>query len=434
MENHLKDILKDQYEEFSKALCNKDVKALYMNSLKGADDLLDQRYITPHPVVKKGYIYDDSKYTPGKLPYFLQGLYYIQEPSAMLVAPLLDIQSDDYVLDMCAAPGGKACYAAMKLGEEGLLIANDIHPARSKILSENIERFGSKNTIVTNTDPLRFVGLLDGFFDKIILDAPCSGEGMLRKTDLAKETWSLQKVEECSYIQKKLIEAAYKLLKPGGKLIYSTCTYEIKENEDIVRYALEKFNFKLLSLPHSHGMDEGIDMPEVIRTYPHHYNGEGQFIALLEKTGVEEKSTYKPQLPSISKKRMQILQSFWKDTLNIPMPKYLVENKGHIYAIKPQFPDLGKIRILRNGLYLGEVRKSYFIPSYSLAITLNKEDVKRYYDYPVNSDEVRKFIHGETLPSTGNKGYGVLFVDGYALSFYKESNQVKNLLPKGVRR
>ena len=430
----MKDLLQDDYEPFIETLSEKEVKGLYLNTNKDGYKALDHKHIKPHPLVTGGYLYDDEAYSPGKSPYFLCGLYYIQEPSAMLVANMIDIKENDYVLDMCAAPGGKSCRIANRLGPDGLLIANDISASRAKILSENIERFGIDNTIVTNTDPLRFVGVLDGFFDKIILDAPCSGEGMLRKTEEASKTWSPDKVYECAAIQKRLIEAAYTLLKPGGQIIYSTCTYSLEENEEIVRYALDHFDFSLETLPHRDGLMPGIDMSEAIRCYPHHFAGEGQFMALLTKRG--ETPVKKPKVlkPKISPEALKNVQNFYKENLNIKVPKLLYENKGHVYALKRQFPDLGKIRILRNGLYLGESRKNYFIPSYSLALTLRKDDVKRCYDFPEESNEVAAYIRGETLEAIGSKGYGVIFVDGYPLSFYKESNAVKNLFPKGLRR
>lgn len=434
-EERMQGILKEDYDDFMQALRMPAKKALYLNPLKNdAYKILDKDFVTKHPLVKEGYYYDDRHYAPGKLAYFLAGLYYIQEPSAMLVAENLPLEKDDYVLDMCGAPGGKTCAVAAHLSHEGLMIANDIVPLRAKILSENVERFGLENTIVTNTDPMRFVGVLDGFFDKIILDAPCSGEGMFRKTDQAIETWSLEKVQECAQIQRHLIEAAYKLLRPGGQVIYSTCTYSLEENEDLIRYALAHFDFQLLPLAHSHGLQPGVNMAEAIRCYPHKYEGEGHFIALLQKGQEEDSPRVALMKPHIKKESQKIVADFYKENLNIPMPECLIENQGHIYAIKKHFPDLGKIRILRNGLYLGEVRKNYFVPSYSLALTLHKEDVKRSYDFKEDSPEIQAFIHGEALPSNGSKGYGVIFVDGYPLSFYKESNAIKNLFPKGLRR
>lgn len=430
----MKSLLKDEYDDFKKALLEKPVKGLYLNrNKKNVERVLEEQYIEHHPIVENGYLYDEN-YHPGRSAYFLAGLYYIQEPSAMLVADALPIEPDDFVLDMCAAPGGKSCEIASRLTEEGVLIANDIEASRARILSENIERFGLDNTIVTNVDPMRFTKQFQDAFDKIVLDAPCSGEGMFRKLEQAVDTWSEDKVLECAHIQKNLLKGAYDMLKQGGMVIYSTCTYSYEENEAMVHYAVDELGFELLPLSKSHGLCPGVDLDEVVRCYPHHYRGEGHFIALLRKPGNSPRKVVRPMKPQVSQADLKVLKAFYQETLNKKVPAYIIENNGHLYAIKKNFPELKGIRVLRNGLYLGEVRKNRFIPSYSLALTLTKEDVKRSYDYSCDSEEIKKYIHGETLEGTGNKGFGVIFVDGYPLSFYKESNQVKNLFPKGLRR
>jgi len=430
----MKSLLKDEYDDFKKALLEKPVKGLYLNrNKKNLERVLEEQYIEHHPIVENGYLYDEN-YHPGRSAYFLAGLYYIQEPSAMLVADALPIEPDDFVLDMCAAPGGKSCEIATRLTGEGVLIANDIEASRARILSENIERFGLDNTIVTNVDPMRFTKQFQEAFDKIVLDAPCSGEGMFRKLEQAVDTWSEDKVLECAHIQKNLLKGAYDMLKQGGMVIYSTCTYSYEENEAMVHYAVDELGFELLPLSKSHGLCPGVDLDEVVRCYPHHYRGEGHFIALLRKPGNSPRKVVRPMKPQVSQADLKVLKAFYQETLNKKVPAYIIENNGHLYAIKKNFPELKGIRVLRNGLYLGEVRKNRFIPSYSLALTLTKEDVKRSYDYSCDSEEIKKYIHGETLEGTGNKGFGVIFVDGYPLSFYKESNQVKNLFPKGLRR
>lgn len=430
----MKSLLKDEYDDFKKALLEKPVKGLYLNrNKKNVERVLEEQYIEHHPIVENGYLYDEN-YHPGRSAYFLAGLYYIQEPSAMLVADALPIEPDDFVLDMCAAPGGKSCEIASRLTGEGVLIANDIEASRARILSENIERFGLDNTIVTNVDPMRFTKQFQDTFDKIVLDAPCSGEGMFRKLEQAVDTWSEDKVLECAHIQKNLLKGAYDMLKQGGMVIYSTCTYSYEENEAMVHYAVDELGFELLPLSKSHGLCPGVDLDEVVRCYPHHYRGEGHFIALLRKPGNSPRKVVRPMKPQVSQADLKVLKAFYQETLNKKVPAYIIENNGHLYAIKKNFPELKGIRVLRNGLYLGEVRKNRFIPSYSLALTLTKEDVKRSYDYSCDSEEIKKYIHGETLEGTGNKGFGVIFVDGYPLSFYKESNQVKNLFPKGLRR
>lgn len=430
----MKSLLKDEYDDFKNALLEKPVKGLYLNrNKKNVERVLDQNYVEHHPIVENGYLYDEN-YHPGRSAYFLAGLYYIQEPSAMLVADALPIEPDDFVLDMCAAPGGKSCEIASRLTGEGILIANDIEASRARILSENIERFGLDNTIVTNVDPMRFTKQFQEAFDKIVLDAPCSGEGMFRKLEQAIDTWSEEKVLECAHIQKNLLKGAYDMLKQGGMVIYSTCTYSYEENEAMVHYAVDELGFELLPLNKSNGLCPGVDLDEVVRCYPHHYRGEGHFIALLKKPGNSPRKQVRTIKPSVNLVDLKVLKAFYQENLNKKVPSYIIENNGHLYAVKKNFPELKGIRVLRNGLYLGEVRKNRFIPSYSLALTLTKQDVKRSYDYPSESEEIKKYIHGETLEGTGEKGFGVIFVDGYPLSFYKESNQVKNLFPKGLRR
>lgn len=430
----MKSLLKDEYDDFKKALLEKPVKGLYLNrNKKNVERVLDQNYVEHHPIVENGYLYDEN-YHPGRSAYFLAGLYYIQEPSAMLVADALPIEPDDFVLDMCAAPGGKSCEIASRLTGEGVLIANDIEASRARILSENIERFGLDNTIVTNIDPMRFTKQFQEAFDKIVLDAPCSGEGMFRKLEQAIDTWSEEKVLECAHIQKNLLKGAYDMLKQGGMVIYSTCTYSYEENEAMVHYAVDELGFELLPLNKSNGLCPGVDLDEVVRCYPHHYRGEGHFIALLRKPGNSLRKQVRTIKPSVNLADLKVLKAFYQENLNKKVPSYIIENNGHLYAVKKNFPELKGIRVLRNGLYLGEVRKNRFIPSYSLALTLTKQDVKRSYDYPSESEEIKKYIHGETLEGTGEKGFGIIFVDGYPLSFYKESNQVKNLFPKGLRR
>lgn len=430
----MKSLLKDEYDDFKKALLEKPVKGLYLNrNKKNVERVLDQNYVEHHPIVENGYLYDEN-YHPGRSAYFLAGLYYIQEPSAMLVADALPIEPDDFVLDMCGAPGGKSCGIASRLTGEGVLIANDIEASRARILSENIERFGLDNTIVTNVDPMRFTKQFQEAFDKIVLDAPCSGEGMFRKLEQAVDTWSEEKVLECAHIQKNLLKGAYDMLKQGGMVIYSTCTYSYEENEAMVHYAVDELGFELLPLNKSSGLCPGVDLDEVVRCYPHHYRGEGHFIALLRKPGNSPRKQVRTIKPSVNLADLKVLKAFYQENLNKKVPSYIIENNGHLYAVKKNFPELKGIRVLRNGLYLGEVRKNRFIPSYSLALTLTKQDVKRSYDFPSESEEIKKYIHGETLEGTGEKGFGVIFVDGYPLSFYKESNQVKNLFPKGLRR
>lgn len=435
-ENRMKELLKDDFLEFKNALLEDPVKSFYLNpKKKNVINHLDSNFLTKHPYIEDAYFYDYHNYPLGKHPYFNCGLYYIQEPSAMAVANSITFNKDDYVLDMCAAPGGKTCFAAGKLSNQGLMIANDINKLRAGILSENIERFGITNTIVTNCDPVKLDQQFNCFFDKIILDAPCSGEGMFRKLDQAVETWSINKVLECANIQKKLINSAYKMLKDEGILIYSTCTYSLEENEEQVAYMVNELNMELLDIKKHPGMTGGYKNDKVIRMYPHLNKGEGQFIALLKKHEQNKTTKVKLLKSNITSQQLELIKKFYQENLNIKVPSLLYNSNNHIYAILPQFPDLKGIKILRTGLYLGECKKGRFEPSHSLALTLTKDDVKRYYNFKATDSEVTKYLHGETLEGTNQKGYGLILVDDYPLGFYKESNnQVKNLYPKGLRR
>ncbi len=428
------DILQEEYPQFEKALEQQDSKGFYLNTLK-SDILfhLDKTKITAHEFIENGYRYDHTDYFLGKHPYFDLGLYYIQDPGAMVVASTVAVDKDDYVLDMCGAPGGKSCKIAMSLSNQGLLVANDISPLRARILSGNIERMGITNTIVTNGDPVNFTKELGGFFDKVFLDAPCSGEGMFRKTDKAIETWSPEKVAECATIQRKLLDSAYELLKEDGLLVYSTCTYSLEENEDQVRYMLEHYPVELVKIDMLPGMSPGIDLEGTVRMYPHKYQGEGQFIAILKK--LEGKKAKVQRLnDNVAKDQRELVRMFYKENLNIDVPEHLFNSNGHIYAIQENFIKIPSFKILRSGLYLGECKKNRFEPSHSLARTLTKDQVRRFVDFPVDSKEFADYLSGLTLEPQGKKGYGVIFGDGYPLSFYKESDQIKNLYPKGLRR
>lgn len=432
----MKDLLNDEYDNFVKALDKPAFQSIHINTNKDLSDEIAKKYqLNPHPYVKHGYYFNKEDIQLGKLPYHEAGLYYIQEPSAMLVSELAEIKPGMKVLDMCAAPGGKSTKAGLLVGDNGLLICNDISNSRAKILSENIERFGLKNTLVSNVDPVIFSNYLPEFFDVIIVDAPCSGEGMFRKLDQAKTTWSLDKVSECAAIQKNLIKAAYDCLKPGGILVYSTCTYESEENEDQIIYALNNYDFELVPIEMKEGFSSILE--GTIRLYPHKFNGEGHFIAKLRKKETAFNEHYYPQLKSnLNATQKKLVQDFYKDTLNIPVPACLFASQDHIYSIPSPYLDLKKIRFLRQGLYLGECKKNRFEPSLSLALSLKPEEAKRCYNFSNESEEIAKYMHGDTLEGRIKDGFGLICIDGkYPIGFVKEvKGTLKNFYPKGKRR
>lgn len=432
----MKELLKDDYDDFIHALEKPSYRAIHINTNKDLDDAIAKKYqLEPHPYVASGYYFDKEQLPLGRLPYHDAGLYYIQEPSAMLVGEIADLKPGMRVLDMCAAPGGKSTKAALAIGEEGLLIANDIVASRAKILSENIKRFGLKNTIVTNTAPSYLALLLPNFFDAIIVDAPCSGEGMFRKLDQAKETWSLDKVQECANIQEELLQLACTMLKKDGLLIYSTCTYAPEENEEQIKKALDTLPLTLLPIALKPGYTSGIDLDGVIRLYPHKFNGEGHFIAKMQKTQETSNSKFSTMKSNLTKQQKQLVTDFYKNNLTIQIPECLYASNNHIYALPYPYLDLKKTHILRNGLYLGECKKNRFEPSHSLALALKPSDVMRTYNYEVDSLEIKKYLHGETLEGNKGNGFGLVLVDGYPLGFVKEvQGTLKNYYPKGLRK
>lgn len=434
--SRMKNLLNDEYENFVEALEKPAYQSIHINTNKDqTSEIANKFQLQPHPYVKHGYYFNKEEIQLGKLPYHEAGLYYIQEPSAMLVSELAEIKPGMKVLDMCAAPGGKSTKAGLLVGDDGLLICNDISNSRAKILSENIERFGLKNTLVSNVDPVIFGKYLPEFFDVIIVDAPCSGEGMFRKLNQAKTTWSIDKVKECADIQRNLIEAAYECLKPGGTLVYSTCTYELEENEDQITYALNNYDFDLIPIEMKEGFSSILE--GTIRLYPHKFNGEGHFIAKLQKRGTSDENYNYPQIKSnLNATQKKLVQDFYKDTLNLPVPACLFASQEHIYAIPSPYLDLKKIRFLRQGLYLGECKKNRFEPSLSLALSLKPSEAKRCYNFSNESEEIEKYIHGDTLEGNLGDGFGLICIDGkYPIGFVKEVKGVlKNFYPKGKRR
>lgn len=432
----MKELLGDDFQPLMDSLKQEPRRAIHLNTNKDTNYFIPTLFHLPnHPYVKNGYYFNKEQLPLGRLAFHDAGLYYIQEPSAMLVSELADLKKGMKVLDLCAAPGGKATKAGLLIGEDGLLIANDINYSRAKILSENIERLGLKNTIVTSSDAKSLAKALPGFFDAIILDAPCSGEGMFRKLDQAIDTWSSQKVEECQAIQKELIDACNIMLKENGILMYSTCTYEKKENEDIVLYAQNSGNFQLLPLELKEGFRPGINMPGVLRLYPCYFEGEGHFISKLQKITPSKANKIAYTIANISKQEKKLLDDFYKQNLNIQTPTFVISSNGHLYQRRADFPELNKIRVLRSGLYLGECKKNRFEPSHSLALTLNENDVKFSYNFDYKSEEIARYLHGETLVGQGNKGYGLICVNHFSLGFVKESqNILKNHFPKGLRK
>ena len=426
----MKELLKDDFDAFINSLNENEVKGFYLNPLK-KDVLnhLNHQYIEKHPYVDGGYYFDYLHYPLGKSPYFMCGLYYIQEPSAMSVAACLDIKENDYVLDMCGAPGGKTCYVASRLSNEGLMIANDISKLRASILSSNIERFGLKNTIVTNCDPLKMK--FKSFFDKIILDAPCSGEGMFRKDNEAQQEWSYEHTVTCSVRQLEILNSAKTCLKENGVLVYSTCTYNKRENEGVITKFIEENPDFIIE---DSGKTYGRNTLKYAKRIFINDGGEGHFCCRLRKTSSNDGYTepYKYTKPKDEKKYLEFYDSIFN---NRPFGNNLEVIKDKIYLLPNNMPNIKGLNVLRAGILLGEIKKNRIEPCHSAFMASKTEDCKSYVDLDINSEEIKKFLHGEEIPvPKETKGYTAVAVNGIVTGFGKASNgTLKNKYPKGLR-
>ncbi len=380
---------------------------------------------------ENGY-YADKKILSGKHPYHVGGLVYFQEPSAMLPAEALDIQKGDFVLDLCAAPGGKATQAAEKLGGTGLLVANEIIPKRASILAENIQRMGIKNAVVTNESPEKLSGKFTEFFDKIIVDAPCSGEGMFKKEPQAIAEWSTEHTKSCGQRQKNILESAFKMLKGGGYLVYSTCTFAPCENEEIVLCLLQNHPEIELVPMMAEGVSDAfgkwantdLDFSGAKRIFPHKSKGEGHFAALFhKKTGYfsEHKMPYKCDME-------KLFRVFEKTALNTNLSGYFTAFGEKLYLM-PYNLDIDKIKVVLPGLFLGTCKKDRFEPSHALCVALSKEEFKSTFEI----SDCGVFFRGETLPAD-KKGWTAVLYNGYPVGWGKGSDGVlKNHFPKYLR-
>lgn len=392
--------------------------------------------LTPLPWAENGFAYDPES-RPGKHPYHEAGAYYLQEPSAMAPAALLHPQPGDRVLDLCAAPGGKSTQLADCLGGEGLLVSNEINPKRAKILARNIERMGIANALVLNMHPKDLEGRFAGFFDRIMVDAPCSGEGMFRKEEAASTDWSLETVVMCAQRQKEILRSAANMLRPGGYLCYSTCTFAPEEDEGVMAWFLSEHPDFAPATVQAPWFDPAQpqwaepytpDIAKGFRLWPHKLGGEGHFVMLLQRAGTGDPNV----LPTPkSMKTPPELAAFLQD-LDISLPKgTLVQFGASLYLLPPDCPDLKGLKVLRPGLELGVLKKGRFEPAHALALWLST--AARTVDFPADSQAVLDYLHGQVLPGD-QTGWTLVTVDGISLGWAKGSGgQLKNHFPKGLR-
>lgn len=423
---------KEEKDKLENAIEQEQIKCLRVNSLYLKPNSLKETYpnIVNNNEIDYSFYYDKNEYDLGKSIEHFAGGIYIQDASAMLVTHLLNPQENERVIDLCAAPGGKATQASILMKNTGLVIANDYNEKRSEILSENVERLGITNTVVLNNNVEKIANHFGGYFDKVILDAPCSGEGMFRKNDLSYLDWSIDKVHRCSEIQRELIMHAYSLLKKDGIMVYSTCTFEKEENEDIVQYLLDNSNASLINIKEIEGAIRGIDMKEAIRLYPSHFKGEGQFIALIKcndehNIKLKKYQNKNNQIPQL----LKLTNEFILQNSNNNKIKDIYPFNTTINYLEYGNINIDGLKVKRYGLNMGQVINNRFEPSHSLMKVL---DLKQNHE--ITKDEYLKFIKGETLENNNYKGYLGIKYNNLKVGFGKASNnQIKNHLPKGLR-
>ena len=387
-------------------------------------------FSNPIPETKWGYYGKVS----GKSPEHVTGLIYSQEPAAQMVAQVAHPHEGMRVLDLAAAPGGKSTHLLSYLNNTGLLVSNEINNKRSKILVENIERFGARNVLVTNESAERLAKVFSSFFDLIVLDAPCSGEGMFRKQPDAMDYWSLDYPAQCATLQREILEDAVKMLANGGELVYSTCTWAPEENEEIVAWLLDEFPLELVDIPKLNGMTPGIDYPETARMYPHHFKGEGQFVAKFRFVGEHKLPKLKPARSNLTADQRSLWQIFQKEHLKVELKGDLQTFGDQLYLLPLGLPDLSKVKIARNGLHLGTFKKKRFEPSFALGLALQPSEVRNKLELSQQDFEV--YVGGETLQIKESlpNGWYQLIIHGNGLGFAKLANQtLKNYFPKGLR-
>ena len=416
---HLKKYLNDEERgQLSLSLKGKSEHALLLNTDKMNEEKLLSIYpsIKRHPIVKNAFIYDKDELDLGKSIYHELGCFYLQEPSAMVPAFLLNPQKGDIVLDLCAAPGGKSMQASLLMENEGLIIANDIARSRAYAISENAERLGRGNLLITSNDFSTIYERFLNHFDKIIIDAPCSGSGMFRKEDKMLQDWTYQKVLRCAEIQKDLILMSYQMLKPGGKMVYSTCSFSYEENEEVIDYLLNNSDAVLLDIEDNPLFYRSRNNGRGIHLLPSLFPGEGHYIALIKKPG-----ELKPHQSEM--KESQYL------TAKSPYP-YFKKYGDFLYTMSEE-ENFKFLNVIRYGVKVGEVDKqdirfdyhyAHFIKEFDNVVILNDEEIKKYY-------------LGESINRVTQKGYVLLKYQGINVDIAKSDGRIiKNRLPKGLRK
>lgn len=442
----MRTLLDAEAEALLDALARRADVGLRVNTLKLAPQdfaALSGWPLAPLPWAPQGFVIGDSALRPGAHPYHAAGLYYLQEPSAMSVAEVLGAKPGERVIDLAAAPGGKTTQLAALMHNQGLLIANDTSASRARAIVENLERLGVSNAVVTSSEIAALAARWPGLFDRVLLDAPCSGEGMFRKNAEARAMWSEANIARCALRQAQLLAEAAKLVRSGGVLVYSTCTFALEENEARIAAFLEahpEFVLETITLPGTRPgfslADSPIDTTRTARLWPHLAPGEGHFIARLRRldgeTGRLVPMRYPPPAAAVQRQWLEL-----SGELGIPPTGELTQLGQQLYAVPDGVPELRGLKVLRSGLWLATAHKQHLTPSHSLALAIPPERAQTMNHLPLTPQDPRlaRYLAGEVLEASGARGYVLITLAGYPLGWGKRAHGViNNLYPKGLRR
>lgn len=448
-QSKMQEMLGDEYLQYLDSFNHSYGQTLRVNQLKEEPADFIRRFLLNGQVswCETGFYYEGEQKLSAH-PYYYAGVYYLQEPSAMAPAAFLPVEPGDKVLDLCAAPGGKSTALAAKLKGEGFLLSNDISSSRCKPLLKNMEMAGVANSVITCESPEKLAGRFAEYFDKVLVDAPCSGEGMFRREPSMVKSWSLEEVDRYAGLQREILASAAQMVRPGGYLLYSTCTFAKEEDEQTVEYFLEQHkDFSLQELPLCGGIEEGRpewtlsgreDVKNCRRFLPHKVKGEGHFAALFKKGDKQEDTTIAQkglaQSPAESLKQSFREQQVVKGKIPDSMEEFMKDItewkqwKKRIFFIKERAfllpehcPSLQGLRIVRSGLYLGDCLKKRFEPSQALAMALKPGDYKRSISFPAEDIRVKRYLRGETvdIDDTELNGWTLFCVDEFPLGWGK---------------
>lgn len=466
--HEMQELLGAEYEAFLASYDGDHYRGIRCNTLKVTPDVFEKKvpFVSGKVTWTDNGYYTNEEEQPAKHPYYFAGLYYIQEPSAMLPAALLDVRPGDRVLDLCAAPGGKTTELGAKLKGRGILVSNDISASRAKALVKNVELFGIKNAVVVSEAPEKLAERFEGYFDKILVDAPCSGEGMFRKVHSIAKNWEQYGSQYYADIQRTVLPAAVKMLRPGGLMLYSTCTFSKLEDEDSITFILQNFpDMEVADVidfddKRYEGFVKGFGLEKTIRLFPHRIKGEGHYAALLRKKYPSEaygsngtvasvgndteiqgtdsknvilseaKNLYDTRTRARYKKISDAAFDFF-EKIGFPIDaSRLWVNDNKIFLLPEEMPDFSKLRVLRTGLFLGEMKTGRFEPSQSLALALKADEYDNVLNLPEGDDRTVRYLKCESIDiedGEAKDGYCLVLTDGYPLGWAKiDKGRLKN--------